>query len=433
MAVRSAAPARQLGPKTSAGFRPPVILFLSLFATQAAILVVSPILPLIAADLGVSTTAVAQTRSVSGITAGVVALMLVTRGERYRLDHLLGAGLVALALGSLLSAAARGLPTLLGAQVVIGFGLAFVLSGGLAASEAWADGSDGARLLSLALLGQPVAWIVGQPIVGLVAGIHWRWAWLVLPLAASLGALGTVLLRDPQIPVRGPVCEALNVWRLPGVRVWAFGELLAFSALAGALVYAGTVVIGMHGVSVGVVGVVLGIGTAAYLPGNWVARRSLRSGPAPVLALAGGGAALGVALFGGVRADLATTAVVFAAFSFASAGRTLAGAALGLQLANGRRMAAMSIRTAMVQFGYLVGTLMGGILLPRWGFAGLGLAFAALFTAAALLPLAAPVHARLAPDSVGLLRRGWARPTAPPQPVPVAADGDALVAGSSDP
>ena len=49
------------------------------------------------------------------------------------------------------------------AQSVIGLGLAMVLSGGLAASESWAADGESARVLSWALIGQPVAWIVGQP------------------------------------------------------------------------------------------------------------------------------------------------------------------------------------------------------------------------------------------------------------------------------
>ena len=64
--------------------------------------------------------------------------MLAATGKRFRLSSLLYSGLSLLGAGSLLSAGASGFVVLLLAQLVIGFGLALVLSGGLAASETWA-------------------------------------------------------------------------------------------------------------------------------------------------------------------------------------------------------------------------------------------------------------------------------------------------------
>ncbi len=362
---------------------PAVVLFACLFAAQAAILVLSPILPQVAADFRVSLAAAAQLRAVSGVTAGVAALILATTGDRYRLTYLLNSGLLLLAMGSLGSAASPTFVLLVVAQVVIGLGLALVLSGGLAASEAWAAGGTSARVLSWALVGQPVAWVVGQPLAGLVAAYHWRWAWVAVPFASSLVALATVAWRDRATPDGGRECDPLGLWKLPGVKGWALGELLAFSAWAGMLVYAGAFFIETYGASVRLTGLVLGMGAVAYLPGNFLGRRWLRGGPPPLLVVFALAAAGTVAVLGGVRAGLLFSAIAFAVLAFFAAGRTIAGAALGLGLAKGRRLAAMSLRTATMQFGYMLGASIGGAILARWGFAGMGWGFAVLFIAAA--------------------------------------------------
>ena len=59
------------------------MLFLCLFASQAGMLVLSPILPDIAREFGVSTAAAGQLRAISGATGGLVAIALaVSRGGR---------------------------------------------------------------------------------------------------------------------------------------------------------------------------------------------------------------------------------------------------------------------------------------------------------------------------------------------------------------
>ena len=162
--------------KRRRGLPPSAVLFAVLFAAQASILVLSPILAQVGADFGVATSIAAQLRSVSGVTAGIAALVVAVTGGRFRLSSLLATGLLLLAAGSVGSAVAPTFGILAAAQSVIGLGLAMVLSGGPAASESWAAEAEGARVLSWALIGQPVAWIVGQPVVGLVAGSDWRWA-----------------------------------------------------------------------------------------------------------------------------------------------------------------------------------------------------------------------------------------------------------------
>jgi MFS transporter, DHA1 family, inner membrane transport protein len=359
-------------------------LFLCLFAGQAAIIAISPVLPEVASDFGVSTATAGQLRSVSGLAAGIAALGMGALAARLGLRELLLLGLGVLAAGSVISAAAPTFWVLVLAQVAVGAGLAVVLSGGLAAAAAWATEERRAQVLSWTLIGQPGAWIVGMPVVGLLGNVSWRLGWLAVPLAASLVALLAVFGRPSDAatePGRG-------TWRLlktnPNVAGWALGELLAFSAWAGTLVFAGALFVESYDVSPGTAGVLLGLAAVAYLPGNFLARRLIGTWSRPLLVVLPLMAATIAALLGGFRPALSASAAILAALAFVSGGRTIAGSALGLEVCSMRRVFAMRIRAAATQFGYLLGAVLGGAALAAWGYAGMGATFGLLFVLGAI-------------------------------------------------
>ena len=76
--------------------------------------------------------------------------------------------------------------------------------------------------------------------------------------------------------------------------------------------------------------------------------------------------------------------MLFGALSFLAGGRTLAGGARGLNLAPELRLGVTGVRAAAIQFGSFIGAAVGGMALAIGGFTAAGLAFAALFAAAAL-------------------------------------------------
>jgi MFS transporter, DHA1 family, inner membrane transport protein len=115
-------------------------------------------------------------------------------------------GLTALMAGALLSAAAPTFAALAAAQVVVGGGLAVVLSGAVAAAAAWSSDEERATVLSWTLVGQPGAWIVALPVVGLVGDASWRLALIAGPGvtgALALLAVGTRPSDQPSEPGSG--------------------------------------------------------------------------------------------------------------------------------------------------------------------------------------------------------------------------------------
>jgi predicted MFS family arabinose efflux permease len=361
---------------------PAVALFLTALAGQASVLVISPLLPRIAEALHASIGSAGQLRTVSGGVAAATALLLGRRARGLELRTLLATGLGLLVLGALAGAAAPTLPVMMLAQVPIGLGTASVLVGTVAASAAWTPPEQRTRVLGWTLVGQAVSWVVGMPVVGLVAATAgWRAALCALPVAACLLALGA--LRAAPAGRSAAAADGLGWLRRPGVARWAAGELLAYSAWSATLVFAGALFATTYGAGPLAVGIVLGAGAAAYLPGNFAARRWVERSPrASALALAAAATLVAPAVYG-ARSSLPLSIALFALMSAIGGGRTLAGSARGLELAGSHPVSSSGIRAAALQLGYLVGAGLGGTAVSLGGLTALGVLLGAVFAGAA--------------------------------------------------
>jgi predicted MFS family arabinose efflux permease len=358
-------------------------LFASLFAGQAGLIALTPVLAQVARELDVSTAAAGQLRTVAGLAAGVTALMLGRVGRRLDLRRQLFLGTLLLALGSLASAAAPGFELLALAQVPVGAAVAVLVTAGTIAAAEWVAPELRARVLSWALVGQPAAWIVGMPLIGVLGERSWRLAWLAFPLAAAAVAMAA-LARHGVAPVArasdpAPLRVALADRSLAR---WLLAELLANTAWAGTLVYSGALFVESYGASGRTTGAVLALGAAAYVAGNRFGQHLLDTSRRGLVTLTLALAALDTG-FGVLRWSLAASAALFAAAAFAAGGRTLISSAHGLSTRAELRPAAMSGRAATMQFGYVGGSLAGGAALAVGGYPGLGILVGTLLVAAA--------------------------------------------------
>ncbi|HUP31474.1 MAG TPA: MFS transporter [Gaiellaceae bacterium] len=368
---------------TSSGRAVAGTLLASLAASQAALVVLNPVLPEIATDLDVSIATAGQLRTVSGLVAGATALTAGLLAARIGLRELLGAGLGILALGSIVSAVAPGFAVLAAAQALVGGGIGISYSVAVAAVAEWAAPETRSRVLAVVLLGPPLAWIVGMPIVGILGETSWRLAWIVVPLTPAAVACA-LLVRRPSTPPAPTRADLRSVLRHPGVRRWSAGELLAFSGWAGSLVFMGALFVESYDLSIAATGFVLGFGALVYVPGNLLFRRWVDAQDRILLVGLALAAAVTVVLLGAVRASLWLSIALFAFLSFLAGGRTLAGSARSLHLAPALRLGVTGVRTAALQLGYFVGAAVGGIALGAGGYPGLGLALGALFLAATI-------------------------------------------------
>jgi DHA1 family inner membrane transport protein len=362
------------------------LLFTCLFAVQAAFLTIAPILPELSREFGVSTAAGGQLRSVSGLAGLAAALLAIAFRRRIGVRRLLTWGLTALTTGALLSAAAPSFPALAAAQVPVGFGLAFVLAGGLAAAAAWTAPDDRPRVLAWTLLGQPGAWVAGMPIIGLVADLDWRLAFGV-PFAAAATALVAVRRRAGRSPAAAAQAErksGTSIWRRPDVVGWAVGELMAFTAWSGVLVYIGALLIESYGLATRTTGLLLAAAAAAYFPASFVTQRLITRHARAVLIGLGLTAAAGTAVLGTLTPGALFTTVLFALIVAAVGGRTLAASAFGLQAAPDDRVAISATRAGVTQLGYFLGAALGGAALAAGGYSALTTVLALAFVLAVI-------------------------------------------------
>ncbi len=360
-----------------------ITLLSALAASQAALVVLNPLLPDVARDLDVSIATAGQLRTVSGLAAGAAALATGLLAARVGLRGLMLGALVILGIGSLVSGAAPTFAVLAVAQAVVGVGIGVSYAAAIAATAEWSTAANRSHVLALTLLGPPLAWIVGMPLVGLLGEISWRLAWLTVPVSMALVAT-VLLLRQRATPPAHARAGFRSVLGHPGVTRWTVGELFAFSGWAGALVYMGALLVESYDLSIAATGLALGFGALIYVPGNFLFRRWVDAHGRLLLVALALSAAVTVALLGAFRPSVWVSVGLFAVLCFIAGGRTLAGSARGLGLAPELRLGVTGVRAAAIQAGYFVGGAVGGAALAIGGYGTLGLAFGGLFVGAAI-------------------------------------------------
>jgi predicted MFS family arabinose efflux permease len=253
----------------------------------------------------------------------------------------------------------------------------------MAAAGHWSAPANRSKVLAWTLAGQPAAWVVGQPLVGAAADVHWRLGWIALPFLSSVVAIGLIAARPrPNEPVDNVSLRSVIV--MPGIRSWVIGELFAFSAWAGTLVFSGALFMDSHGLGVSATSLLLAGGAIFYVVGSFSFRKRIDRSFRPYLVGMALMSAGGVMVYAFVRPTTMVTFALFSLLALVAGARTLAGGTAGLTLGEEHRLSVMSLRTAALQFGYLIGSVTGGIAHAVGGYEVLGVTFGTLFVGAAV-------------------------------------------------
>jgi predicted MFS family arabinose efflux permease len=361
-----------------------VPLVLATMASQSLLVVLAPTIVAVGADLHSPVATVGQARSVTALVSVLASLVLTARADHLPVRSLLRWGAVLALVACALVASAPSVVLFLSAHVVVGLAFAPLLSGGFAGLAAfsperrpWATGYvAGANAL---------AWIVVNPLAaGLTASASWRTA-LVVPASVALAAL----LASGQATSSRPSRVGTSMWeplRVVPARRWIESEVTAFAAWTCTLTFAGAFFIERVGVAQSVVGWVLAAGAAAYLLAS--SRAGTLARRIPLRLLVGGSAlvmaALLPVLLGVLRAPVATL-VAFCAVAMLAGVRTPASAGLALQQLPEHPTAMAAARTAATQAGYLVGAVIGGLVIAGPGWSALGVVLAVVMAVSAWL------------------------------------------------
>ena len=375
-------------------------LVLATTATQSSIVVLTPIVVAVSRDLDASVSAVGQARTVLAAVACLAAFRAGALIDRLGVKPLIVGGSLFAFAGAIATALAPSLPFFYAGHAVVGLGVSGLLSAGFAGVGAFFPERDAAWAMGYVVGSQSLAWIVGNPIIGLLTDAgSWRLAYAV-PAAISLLALTAGLRAPPprEAHVQGRRGGGIGgVARDPSARRWAVAELVAYSAWTAELTYAGAFYIQTYGVSESAVGFLLAIGSLAFLASTLSTHRLARRFPRRrviVTAALAMGALLAVVL--NVTPSVGFTLAVFCLMAVCAGFRSTGSSALGLSQLPAHPGSMMAARTVSAQLGYMVGAVAGGIVLAVAGFGTLGFVlFAGMaFSAALVARVSDPTHKR---------------------------------------
>lgn len=320
---------------------------------------------------------VGQVRSISALTAVLTTLLVGGWIHRHGARPVMLIGGLVGALGAVLSALAPSLVVFGVAQAITGIGICLLLSAGFAgAGEFFAGGArDWAVGWVMAL--QSLAWIVGIPIVGLLADLFsWHYGFLVPATFCLLAALAAAVFApriDPDLRAADERTGLIAALADRGARRWTIAELLAFGVWTAEITYIAAFYSREFGLSDAMVGVLLPLGSLAFMLGSTGANRvgMLFSKRSLLISSTLAMGLIAAALFN-LHPWLGVTVALAVAMGIAAGLRAAGSSTLALDQLPDRPGAMMAARTGATQLGYLVGAFAGGIIVDSSGFGGLG-------------------------------------------------------------
>ena len=341
-------------------------------------MVLAPIMVEIGNGLDASVSAIGQARTVMAAVAVVASLRVGPLIDRVGVRPIITWGGVLAVTGHAITSAAGGLPVFYAGHAFIGLGVACLLSGGFAGAGAWFDEADAPWALGYVVGSQSIAWIVGNPLIGVLTDVvSWRLAYAV-PGVAALAALAAAQVAragrgEEQLQPSESVMA--DVARDPAARAWTIAEFVAYAAWTAELTYIGAFYVQTYDVGEALVGFLLAIGSFAFLISTLGTNRLVeRLGGRRRRLVITAALAMGslVALIMNVTPAVAFTVALFFLMALCAGVRSTGSSALALGLLPAQPGAMMAARTISAQLGYTVGALIGGVILAVADFGALG-------------------------------------------------------------
>jgi predicted MFS family arabinose efflux permease len=361
-------------------------LVLATLASQAVLVVLAPTIVEVGREFGVSVGAVGQARSALAGAAIASSLGIAPFLDRLSIRPLLLWGALLAIAGSAGAALSPSLTVFLSVHALIGIGFACLLSAGFAGVAAF-SGEDRAWAMSYVVGGNALAWIVVNPLAGVLTDVlSWRAAHAV-PAAIALCVLASVRAAPGERATVAAGVGLRGVLADPSARRWILAELIAYFTWGAHLTFTGAFFIERYGVAESAMGILLALGAAVFFVTSVRGTPLVGRLPRPRLVAA---AALVMAVL--IALQFNTYAPVWIAlvawFLSAAAGgiRTTVSSTLGLTQLPDQPGSMMAARTGATQMGYLLGGLIGGAALAWSGYAALGIILAtSLILCAALV------------------------------------------------
>ncbi|WP_051378294.1 MFS transporter [Derxia gummosa] len=374
-------------------------LALGSFAIGTEAFMIAPLLPALAADLGVGVPAAGQLVTVFACVYGIGSPVLTALVGALDRRRLLLACLALFMLGNLAGALAGSFALLMAARVLMALAAGLYMPNANATATQLVGPAFRGRALAVIAGGQSLAIALGVPVVALLGDrLGWRMSFAVVALLAALG-VAALLRLDRVAPAGGaPSLGArLALLRAPGLAracavtlLWAVGAYLMLTYLAQYLAD----VLGVGGATVGLFMGLWGIASASgvFLSGGLADRLGAPRVIAAALALlALAFATLGLLAWlkpGGLAGLLAVSGAIvvwgLSVWGFFPAQQARLIGLAGIAAAP----VVLSLNASFMYLGFSLGAGLGGLVLARFGSGALGWAAAGVELGALVLAVA---------------------------------------------
>lgn len=367
-----------------------VLFGLGSFAIVFNNLIISPLMPAIRSDFGVSTSLTGLLVTAYALTGGVAALFAGPLIDRFGRRSMIVLGMAILAGATMLSAAAPGFAWLMAARALAGLGIACLAPAIFSGLGDYFAYQERARAMAWVVTANQLASVVGVP-AGVLAGAAFGWRWTFVTLAVVTAGLTVVqrlkLPRDepragPQSPGLGGIAAVLRERQIVG----SIGSV--FCATTGWFCFFTYLAAFYHddfGVSKAALSGLTMVSGLGLLTGSvFGGRLADRIGKQPIVLATGficAATIVGASFAPHVLVSLAFVLV----FTTAWGGRFTSMQALVSEMAPERRGTVMALFSSWQQFGIVAGSALGAYVLRAGGYQALGPTSAALVLVSNLL------------------------------------------------
>ncbi|MGI8783099.1 MAG: MFS transporter [Acidobacteriota bacterium] len=366
------------------------VLFLLFFVGVGDSQMLSPTLPLIAADLGVGIGAAGSwLGTFYALAAGLAALTTGPLSDRFGRKFFLRIGLTLVALAGLVVPLAGGLEQLAAVRLVAGFGGGILSTCSIAYAGDFIRYQRRGRAMGVIQSAYFAAFVVTIPVASFLAG-NWGWhaAYLATGVLAVLAwpVLQWWLPDDRLRPhAQGHFLDLVRLRQHRRIYAAVAGSFFVSAGFVGFLQYFGSFLAEQFSLSVSRVGIVfLVVGVASVVGSVLGGALSDKLGKRPTVV--GCSAVLAVLLVATARSESLIGVfgfVLAAAVAYAFRQGPLQALVTGL-VPTGVRGAFVAMRNTMSQFGVAFGSMLCGELYTLGGFSAVGWASGVLTLCAAL-------------------------------------------------
>jgi predicted MFS family arabinose efflux permease len=366
------------------------------FATVFNVGVISPILVEISQDFGVSIAYAGGLTIAYALPAAFMALVFGPLSDRYGRRFSMLLGLYALTLASFGSVFAPTFVVLLICRVFCGLGAAALMPSVFASVGDYFPYAERGKAMAWVVNAATVAIVLGVPIGTLIAAsFSWRWMFALVAVALLAATLAVAILFPHE--VKSAKRETAGFADYKARYLWAIKQRNVIAALIASLLfgsfwqgwstYVGAYFTERFSLSVGALAPIYAVQGIAILIGSiGGGRLSDRFGKKPVIVFALATSAMVMALQTNLASALWLAIVLNSIMAVPGGIRFTAGNALLTELVPSSRATMMSMNSAALQIGAMLGTAVGGFLIATTGkYTALGSAFGALSLLAAII------------------------------------------------